>query len=304
MRRSAPYLLIWPLVFGLALVASPGALAEEAPVPASKAVSELGRELGVTIQLKGGEGRTVAASDAGAPETRIARLAAELTGSWRRILRTSASATSKSPVSTELERTVTLGFSDLPASKALAIVARQLGAEWDAAAGPTRRVTLPGVARTVRELLDEISRQSGVNWTLEYRIEAPDAEVIRMLSQPEPARPMMPPAAEVEPAPEISVAVIPTVPPPTVWSKSLKESVLKLLRAAPDRRAAALDMFLSEMGEAAVFLQAVSIERRPAYRSAASRLQDQWSRLYRGLAPSVREELDPADAVMRDLLGR
>jgi hypothetical protein len=51
-----------------------------------------------------------------------------------------------------------------------------------------------------------------------------------------------------------------------------------------------------------VLFQAVAIERRPVYRSAASRLYDQWARLYRGLAPTVRDELDPADAVMRDLL--
>jgi hypothetical protein len=278
------------------------AFAEPAPLPASKAVAELGRELGVVIRLKGGEGRTVSPAAGGTPEARIAALAADLTGSWRRVLRVTEKAPPSPSVSSELERSVTLGFSDLPANKALAIVARQMGAEWDPDSALLRRVTLSGVSRTFRELLDEIGRQSGVSWTLEYRIEAPDAEAIRALSRPEP-RPSTPVPPPV-PAPDIAVSVIPTVPSPTVWSNALKESVQKLLKAAPDRRPAALDTFLKELGEAAVLLHAVSIERRPAYRNAGSRLYEQWTRLYRGLAPSVREELDPADGVIRDLLGR
>lgn len=303
MRRPAISNFAWLLALGLLALTAPAMAAEAQALSASKAVAELGRELGVSIRLKGGQGRTAALSDAmGSPETRIARLTAELTGSWRRILRVSAAAPAKPPVSAELERSVTFGFSDLPASKALAIAARQIGAEWDPAGEPSRRVTLPGVARTVRELLDEIGRQAGVAWTLEYRIDAPDAEAIQALIRPEPPRPM-PPTSRVEPAPEISVSVVPSIPTASVWSRSLKESVLRLLRASPDRRSAVLDEFLREMGNAAVFLQAVPIERRPAYRAAGSKLYEQWSRLYRGLAPTVRTELEPADVVMRDLLG-
>ncbi len=276
---------------------------ESPEVPASRAAADLGRELGLTVHLKGAEGRSVNLAPSGAPEARIARLAADVSGSWKRVLRVSEKAPEVAPVSAELERSVTLGFSDLPANKALAIIARQLGAEWDPAMGPARRVTLSGVSRTIRELLDEVTRQAGISWTLEYRIDAPDAEVVRALTQPEAPRPVAT-APRIETTPDVAVTVIPKVPTPTAWGNGLKESVQRLLKAPPDLRGPALDTFLKEIGEAATLLQAVAIERRPAYRSAAARLREQWTRLYRGLAPSVRDELDPADAVMRDLLGK
>lgn len=302
-RPPANEFLLVGLLTALVVGLTPSAIAEESRTPAARAVVDLGQELGVLIRLKGGEGRTVSlpASELKG-EARIAELASALSGSWRRTLRLTEKGPSRAPESAELERLVTLGFSDLPASKALAIIARQLGAEWDPAQAPTRRVTLPGVSRTVRALLDEITRQVGVSWTIEYRIDAPDAEVIRVLTQPETPRPR-PTPAPVEPKPDLQVAVVRMAPSPEVWSKSLKESLLRLLKSSPDRRSAALDLFLKEVAEAAGSIRSIRSEQRFGYRSAGAKLLDQWTRLYRGLAPTVRDELEVADFVLRDLLG-
>jgi hypothetical protein len=275
-------------------------VAGEPPSPAARAVADLSRELGTSIELRGGMGRMVALPSSVLPaEERVANLSAGLTGTWRRVLRVAEKPAAKALDAVVLDRSITLGFSDLPASKAFAIAARQLAADLDPATAPDRRVTLPGVARTTRELLDEIARQAGVSWTLEYRIDAPDAEVTRMLTQPEPRRPAVP-----TPGPEVLAPPMPVNLSPTAWSRGLRESVQKLLKAPPDKRSAALETFLCEAGDAAVVFRAVPAERRGDYRSASSRLFDQWTRLYQGLAPSVRDQLDPADAVMRELLGR
>src|SRR5437762_1377214 len=86
---------------------------------ATISIGDLSGGLGTWMELRGGRGRMVALPSSALPgEERVARLAAGLTGTWRRVLRVTDQPSARALDAAVLDRSITLGFSDLPAGKA------------------------------------------------------------------------------------------------------------------------------------------------------------------------------------------
>jgi hypothetical protein len=175
------------------------------------------------------------------------------------------------------------------------LIARELKAELDAPGDLTRRVSIIAANVPASVVLDRVAEQGGVSWDVSYRLELPDvpAPVVVMPQKretPELPAPTPPPA----PAP----VMVPAGPSADGLRTELWAGVGRIVRVAPDQRAAAVQEFLQRGNVVLRSLSRLSPGERAERLRVLGTLIVSWKRLYQGLAPGVRAELAPVTALL------
>jgi len=78
----------------------------------------------------------------------------------------------------------------------------------------------------------------------------------------------------------------------------LREGIRGLLRASPDQRPAAVTEFARLVDRLALDLTPLAPSNRRVKLQPLQALLNQWQRMMRGLAPGVRQELEPASQLL------
>lgn len=265
---------------------------------------ELSRVLRAPVEVRGGEGRKVTVTLATAlPTALLDRAAAMLGGTWTAKLRVTAGASraAEAPPPPHLERNLALGLQDVPASRAFAVVARELKADLETTGNLDQRVTVLGVNASAATMLDRIADQANARWSLVYRIEATE---LRMEPPPPPVVPtprVEPPSMPVAPVAAVlpRVPAAPSAPSGAAVRAALWDGIKDVVRVPPDQRAAAVAAFL-RLGEQLVgSLNHLPVGERQNRLRALQPLMASWKRLYGGLAPDLQKQLAPVTEALK-----
>jgi hypothetical protein len=263
---------------------------------------ELQRVLGAPVEVRGGNGKRVTLNlPAVAPGRALDQVAAQLGGSWRMKLLVKSGRPEIPRPSPPLDRSMALGVQDLAASKAFALVARELRAELELEGEVDTRVALIAVNVSVGVILDRLAEQAGATWDVSYLIEAPDAPVAI------PVRPRAKDPSEVPLIPVPSVPLVPAPPAPTLAAPAaelraaLWEGIRRIARAEPARRSESIREFLQQGAALQQALALLPPSDRADRLRALSTVLPPWRKLYQGLAPNVRAELAPVTALLEGI---
>lgn len=267
----------------------------------------LERALQAPVEVRGGSGRKVTLTlSATSPSLILDRVTAQLGGAWRMKLRVRQATQGAEPSPSPrpiVERNLSIGIQDLPASRAFALVGHELGAELELEGRLEGRVSQPAASLPATTLLDRLAQQSGATWSIRYVITAPDAPPAREPAERDLDRilitPRMTPAAEpVKPSR--------LVPPTPASGKGLRDAlradVANLLHADPSQRETAVREFVANGEKRVATLDPLPPVERTNRIRAAHPVLLQWRRLYAGLAPDLKEQLRPAALFLEETL--
>jgi hypothetical protein len=271
-------------------------LQDAAPAEAAR---ELQRALGAPVEIRGGEGKRVTLSLLAAGSARaLDQVASQLGGTWKMKLQVKPGKRENLRPSPPLDHSMALGVQDVPASRAFALVARELRAELELEGDVEARVGLIAVNVSASVILDRLAEQAGVTWDVSYLIDAPNAPV------PVPVQPRKKDPSEVPPAPSPAPVtppapvVVPAGPAAAQLRAALWEGIKRIVRAEPARRTEVVREFLQQ-GEAMLqSLNALSPTERAERLRVLSTVLPPWKKLYQGLAPSVRGDLTPVTELL------
>ncbi len=269
--------------------------------PPEVAARELQQLLGTPVEIRGGTGQRLNLDlPLTAGDRMVGQVASALGGTWKLRLRVRVGKPAEVPPGAP-DRILSLGVQDRPASRALESVARELRAELDAPPGLTRRVSVLAVNVPVETVLDQISEQAGVTWTLTYLIDAPASRPAPPArAEPVPRLPAAPPS-EI-PAPPVVAPV--TAPRPVTEAsqaalsgaglKTAIQAVLREMMQAPaSSRSAAVREAVQRLDRLALPLSQLSPTDRAARIASVAGVLNQWRRIVGGVAPRVAQELAP-----------
>lgn len=267
--------------------------------PPSEIARQLQHVLGAPVEIRGGEGKRLTLQLATlSPERILDRVTTQLGGTWRMRLLVRPGRPETPRVSPVIDHSMVLGVQDVPAQRAVALVARELKAELEVQGDLSRRVSLIAANVPASVVLDRIAEQAGITWDVAYRLDVPDAPA------PVPVAPRpreMPELLPAAPMPPPVVLPVPTGPSAAALRSELWAGINRIVRAAPDQRAAVVHEFV-QRGE--VILGGLA-RLSPAERAERLRVLGSvvvsWTRLYQGLAPTVRSELAPVTALLERL---
>ena len=266
----------------------------------AEAARELQRALGAPVEIRGGEGKRVTLVLAAPTATRaLEQVTAQFGGTWKLKLLVKAGRPETPRPSPAVDHTMALGIQDGPASRAFAIVARELKAELELDGDIEARVGLIAVNVSAAVILDRLAEQAGVTWDVSYQIDVPNAPVAI------PVQPRKKEAAEVPPPPVMPAVPLPAVPATPSAAElraALWEGIKRIARAEPARRTVVVQEFLQQ-GEAMLqSLNALSPTERTERLRVLSTVLPPWRKLYQGLAPSVRGDLTPVTELLERLI--
>lgn len=264
---------------------------------------DLERAFGIPVEVRGGAGRQVTLTFQGLSPARVLdRVAPALGGSWRLKLRVRAGRPDSAPASPAVRHTMSMGLQDIPAARAFALVAKELGADLEAEGDLQARVAVLAAGVSADTLLDRIAQQAGATWSLAYVIQATDAPPIVPAPVAPPVAIRVEPSEPPRPASEIPGPSVRTPPAPIPSSAQLRTAVRagldQVLRASPDRRPEALRAFLQESERLFLGLARLAPAERQERLRQAQPLLTLWSQLYEGLAPPVQQQLAPISALL------
>lgn len=289
-----------PLVCAAVLLVSPCAPSTAAQQPdvrlegAGPAEIEqaLSRLLKSPVQVVGAKGKTVSLSLPAPSSQALDRVAAALGGTWRARLQVRPGTAERAAEPDEPAQPLTVGIRDLPASRAFATIARQLKIDADVQRPLEQRVSIFAVQAPGYQVLDQIAAQARATWSLAYVITAPDAP---------PPPPVRPAAPEQPEQPEPSLQPAPAVSRPVRQPDLraiLHAGVRGVLRASPAEREAAVRDFADLARRHAADLAPLPAADRRTRLQPLQALLNQWQRTLRGLAPGVRQQLQPVGDVL------
>jgi hypothetical protein len=271
---------------------------------AVEAAQELTR---LRVRLEGGAGRLVTVTlRPGALWSVMDELARAAQGSWKLRL-TVLPGEADAPAGSRggLDQLMAVGFQDLPADRAWAIVARELGAELDLRCEAKSPITLLAVNVPAERILDGLARQSGAHWSAEVVLKAPDVPPVRRAFRRDDG-PGPPPMQLLMPLTVVPMMAEPSAGQPVggqeAGSRHLERQLRSMLRSlvtAPPRERPLMILAFLEDGERLLApLQTLNQAERAARVRSLIPLLSQWNRLYRGLAPDVERELAPVTAFL------
>jgi hypothetical protein len=294
--------LLWFLPALLCLATSAAAepirleLKAAAPAEVGQALE---RALQAPVEVRGGAGRRVTLTlSATSPPLILDRVTAQLGGTWRMKLRVRQAppgtlfSPSPRPV---VERNLSIGIQDLPASRAFALVARELGAELELEGSLEGRVSQPAANLPATVMLDRLAQQSSAAWSIRYVITAPDAPPVREPAERDIDPILTTPRTAPLPTPAKPLRI---VPPPPASGKGLRDAIradiANLLHADPSQREAAVREFVAIGEKRVATLDPLPPAERANRIRALRPVVLQWRRLYTGLAPDLKKQLRPA----------
>jgi hypothetical protein len=259
----------------------------------------LERAVQAPVEVRGGAGRKVTLTlSATSPALILDRVTAQLGGAWRMKLhvRQAAPGTQPSPRPRPIvERNLSIGMQDLPASRAFSLVARELGAELELEGSLEGRVSQPAANVPVTGLLDRLALQSNSTWSIRYVITAPDAPPVREPAERNIDPLLITPRTAPPPSPVRPTRLAPPAPSSGKGLRdALRADIANLLHADPSQRAAAVREFVATGEKRVATLDPLPVAERASRIRAARPVLLQWRRLYAGLAPDLKEQLRPA----------
>jgi hypothetical protein len=267
--------------------------------PPAEIARQLQHVLGAPVEIRGGEGQRLTLLLATTSSWRILdRVAMQLGGTWKLRLQVRAGRPNAVRPSPPIDHSMALGVQDLPAQRVFALIARELKVELDTQGDLSRRVSIIAANVPANVVLDRVAEQAGVSWDVSYRLDVPNVPVPIVVMPQKREEPELPLA--VPPQPPLPM-LVPTGPAPEALRTELWAGIHRIVRAAPDQRAAVVQEFL-QRGE--VVLQGLT-RLTPAEQAERRRLLGSlvlsWKRLHGGLAPGVRAELAPVTALLERL---
>jgi len=260
---------------------------------------QLQHVLGAPVEIRGGEGKRLTLLLATTSPFRILdRVATQLGGTWRMRLLVRPGRPEMMRPTPPIDYTMALGVQDVPAQRAFALIARELKADLDAQGDLTQRISIIAANVPASVVLDRVAEQAGVSWDVSYRLDVPDVPIPIVVA---PQKREVIEAPNVAPPPPTMPITTPSGPSPEGLRTEFSTGISRIVRAAPDQRAAVVQEFLQRGDVVLQGLSRLSATERADRLRVLGTLIGSWKRLYQGLAPGVRSELAPVTALLERL---